>query len=1029
MSATAAALSVFFAVPARAQLTPFDIPAQRLETAVSAFGKQANVQIIAARAITKGKRSPTVRGHMTPREALAQLLAGTGLVAQPTGPQTFAIVVAPPRPLSRVAPPVRRAPGSRNGKKGGENAPRPLKADRAIPVDDELIVVRGYRESLASSAFLKRDAELITDSVSAEDVGKFPDSNIAESLQRITGVAIDRSGGEGQFITVRGLGPEFNTVLVNGRMMATDNPGREFSFDGLSSTMIQRADVYKSSIASLQEGGIGATVNIVTARPLEGKSGFHAAVAAGGIYDDLRRKARSDLSAVMSLSNEGKTVGLVLSASFTDRESQSDAVQIDGWLFSPQTVLKGNGQSAGLTGDDLVEMPTVHVPQNLNFAREQSRRRRINAAATFAAQLNPTMTLSLDGLYSKLDAFSDRAIFANFYSSPYIGLAVDENRTATGFDRPGQRFLLDNPALADRLSLSQNDNIVQSSDRLTQSYQLGANLRWKPSANFEVRLDASKTGAVQHSPGSYVVVGSFAKTSPHFDLNQGGDLPIAYNIGDLADPALLGAHYTRMDQGRVLDLGSEYRLDGGYTLQAGILQSVGFGMAYARRSKVRRYFENIDAVCAYCGYETPVDVSLLRPYRLDRFLTGASGSDDVPREFFTFDPRAIVEYLSDPINLARPRQGRNAQEQAAEAARLLALPGGPFGTRENLTGYSDVRESLVAGYVALQFGGSAWGGNAGLRVVRTATNSSGYDVPMIGVTVTPGDDTLQFAYGPAAAVAVRNSYVTALPSANLKLKLRPEVIARAAFSQTITRPTLTELGVGNTFGGRVSAPLSSGGNPGLRPFRSTNFDVSLEWYLSRVSYLSVGGFYKDLRDFLELQALPVERFGRIFLDTRTRNGQTGYIRGVELGGQYLFDWLPGSASGLGISGNYTYVESKARRELSLADYDCGYNGLSPHSANGSVFYERSGLSIRAAYNWRSSYLRSCRSDQARPRNRSSYGQLDLNLSLDIANGIQIYAQGINVTDARVHEWSAKEDRFLMLQSTGARYNFGIRFKY
>ncbi|MHC1547881.1 TonB-dependent receptor [Phyllobacterium sp. K27] len=1029
VSATAVVLGTFLGVPAAAQRMAFEIPAQRLETAITAFGRQTNVQIIASRRVTKGKRSSPVRGYMTPREALVRLLDGTGLIARPTGSQTFAILY-PSRPITSLPLALQTMRGSPHHGSSGAGSPRSPSAEAPLLAEDEDIVVTGIRESLESSARAKREAELTLDSISAEEVGKFPDSNIAESLQRITGVAIDRSGGEGQFITVRGLGPEFNTVLVNGRVMATDNAGREFSFDVLSSAMIQRADVYKSSIAPLQEGGIGATVNIATARPMDGKVGFHVAAAAGGIYDDLRKTTTPDVSAVASLMNEAKTIGFVISGSYTDRRSQSDAVQVDGWLFSQQSVLHGTGQSAGLTADALDRTATsVHVPQNLNFARENSRRRRINASATVEAQLTDRLTLSLDGIYSKFDASSDRSIFASFYSSPYIALTVDENGTATAFERPGQLFQVSNPALANRISLSQNDNIVQTGNRLTQSYQIGGNLKWRPFDDVEVRFDASKTKATQRSPGSYVVLGSFAQTSPRFDLNKGGDLPIGSNFGNLTDPSLVRAHYTRVDEGRVRDLGSEYRLDTEYKLQSSALKSISFGVSYSERSKFRQYFENSDAACAYCGYEIPVEPSLLRTYHLGGFLPKASGSEYVPHDFFTFDPRAVIAFLSDPGNLARPRQGRDAAEQRVEGARLLALQDGPFGSRESLSGYSNVREAVLGGYVWLQFGGSAWSGNAGIRAVRTETRSSGYVTPVLGVTVTPGDDTLQFGYGPSTGIVIRNSYVNALPSLNIKLNLTPEIVARAAFSQTITRPTLTDLGVSDSLSGRVSAPLSSGGNPNLTPFRSINYDASLEWYLSRISYLSVGVFYKDLRDFLELQTLSLERFGRTFLDTRTRNGQSGYIRGVEFGGQYLFDWLPGAASGLGITGNYTYVESEARRDLTLADYDCGYNGLSPHSANGSIFYEKLGLSARVSYNWRSDYLRSCRSEQSRPRNRSSYGQLDVSLSFDIARDVQIYAQGINITNAHIKEWSAIEDRFLLMQSTGSRYNFGVRITY
>ena len=898
-------------------------------------------------------------------------------------------------------------------------------AQEAPPADE--VVVTGIRGSLASSARVKRDAEQIVDSISAEDVGKFPDANIAESLQRITGVAIDRSGGEGQFITVRGLGPEFNTVLVNGRVMATDNPGREFSFDVLSSNMIQRTDVYKSSVAELQEGGIGATVNIITARPLEGRSGFHIAASAGGIYDTLRDKVSPDLSAVTSYTNADKTIGIVLAGSYTDRYSQLDYVRTEGWLFGPQRVVNGTADSTGLTPGAIVTTPgEVHTPQNVQFARQLDRRKRINVSGTFQAQVTDTLLLTVDGIYSKFDVYSDRNIFANFFSAPYIGMEVDENGTVLGFNRPGQQFLAANPGLADAVSLSQNDNIVNPSERLTNSYQIGGNLKWNPSEDVEVRFDASTTRAKQRAPGMFVVVGSLAQTSPRFDLNKGNDLPIVSNSGNITDPSLMRAHFTGVDDNRVEDEGSEFHLDTTLKVHDSPLKAVRIGFFYSDRSKLRRSQSNRDGNCAYCGYEIPMDPSLLQPFMLDDFLTGVSGSENVPAQFFTYDPRAVIAFMSDPANLARPRQGRTAEEQAAEAARLLALPGGPYGVRENLNSRLDVQEEVTAGYFAMDFGGTNWSANAGIRVVRTQTVSRGFAQPVLNITNTPGDDTLQYQFGEAVPVSVRNSYVNALPSANLKVNLTDNLIARAAYSQTVTRPTLTDLGVDNSFGGRVSVPLSSGGNPSLQPFKSTNYDLSLEWYMSAVSYLSIGGFYKNLSDFLELQTLPVERFGRVFQDTRTRNGQTGYIRGIEVGGQYALDFLDGFASGFGLAGNYTYVESEANRDTTLSDYACGYNGLSPHSANGSVFYEKYGVAARVSYNWRSDYLRACRSDQARPRNRSAYGQLDFNLAYDVTPNFQLYVQGVNVTNARVEEWSVIEDRFLMLQDTGARYNFGVR---
>jgi iron complex outermembrane recepter protein len=950
----------------------------------------------------------------------AVLLAGTLLGATPALAQTE----APPLSAAGEA----AAPPATPAASGEPSAPVAGQA-AAPPNAASDIIVTGIRNSLASAAKIKREANQIVDSITATDVGKFPDNNIAESLQRITGVAIDRSGGEGQFITVRGLGPEFNTVLVNGRVMATDNPGREFSFDVLSSNMIQRTDVYKSPISELQEGGIGATVNVITARPLEGQTGLHGAASAGGIYDTLRKKASPDMSAVGSWTNEDKTIGIVLSGSYTNRKSQLDFVQTEGWIYGPERVVNGDANSTGLTPDAITTTDTINVPQNLQVVREMDRRKRINVSGAFQAKPTDRLLVTLDGIYSKFNVYSNLNRFANFYSAPYIGLTTNDNGTTTGFNRPGTQFLANNPGLADDVSLSQNDNIVSYSNRLTESYQIGGNVKWNPIDDFEVRLDVSRTKATQRNPNSFVVVGSLAQTSPRFDLSPGQDLPTASNFGNITDPSLMRAHYTQVGVGRVRDIGKEYHLDTEYKIHDSILTGVHAGIEYSERHKVQRSFSNDDGACAYCGYDIPIPTNLLQPYNLNGFLSDASGSSQLPKSFFTYDPKAIIAFLSDPATLALPRQDRTAAEQAAEAARLLALPGGPYSPRENLRSRLDVRERVTSGYFSVQFGGEQWSGNAGVRVVNTQTLSRGYDEPVTSITTTPGDDTLTYTYGPATPVSFSNSYTNVLPSANIKYNVTPKLLARAAFSIMVTRPTLTDLGVNNSYGGRVAVPLSNGGNPALRPFKSTNYDVSLEWYPSRVSYVSAGAFYKDLSNFLELQTLPVERFGRIYQDTRTRNGQSGYIRGVEVGGQYAFDSLKGWLSGFGVQANYTYVQSKAKRDQGLADYECGYNGLSPHSANGSVFYEKYGIEARASYNWRSDYLRACRSDQSRPRNRSAYGQFDFNLAYNLNSHFQVYVQGVNVLNEHVKEWSAIEERFLLFQDTGSRYNFGARFKF
>ncbi|WP_420145720.1 TonB-dependent receptor [Sphingobium sp.] len=900
------------------------------------------------------------------------------------------------------------------------------------------IVVTGIRASLSSSAQTKRNAEQIVDSISAVEVGKFPDANIAESLQRITGVAIDRSGGEGQFITVRGLGPEFNTVLVNGRVMATDNAGREFSFDVLSSNMIQRTDIFKSSVSELQEGGIGATVNIVTARPLEGRDGFHATAQIGGIYDTLREKASPDMAANLSYANPEKTFGIVLAGSYTKRRNQIDTIAVDGWINGrPDIVSMIGGVPTLLTGSD-PRYPVegnVNMPQSLYYQRAQESRERINLSGTLQYKPADNLEITIDGIYSKFNVSGVTRKMDNFMAAPYFEPTFDENGTATSLTMIGRDFINQNPQFladyGDRLVNNgvnaKIDHVYNLTNRKSDSYQIGGNVKWQPADNIELRFDASMTGANRKSPNKYLVIGGLLPYSYDFQLDGGGGIPtVSFDNAIINDPNAMRLHYMGIDNNRSRDRGSEFHFDTKWDIDDSVLKSVQIGLSYTQRRKINRSFNNSDSSCTYCGYQIPIPNGLLSAYDWSDLL---GGGRNIPPTAFEFDADAFLDYLNDPATLAIPSNGRTPEEQAAFAQQMLALDGGPFGVREQLRGTVNVRERLTAGYISMQFGGPRWTGNVGMRVVKTDVLSSGFNTPVTSIANTPGDDTLQYTYGPATAVSVSNSYVNALPSANVKYNLTDDLIVRAAYSETITRPTLTDLGVNNDFGGRISVPQSSGGNPSLRPFRSTNYDASIEWYISRVSYVSVGGFYKDLSDFLELQTLPVERFGRIFQDTRTRNGQSGKIKGVEVGGQYSFDALGGFASGFGVTGNYTYVSSSAKRDQALNDYPCGYNGLSPHSANGSVFFENYGLSARVSYNWRSDYLRNCRDSQSRPRNRSSYGQWDFNISYDLTPNFQVYLQGVNVTNEKVNEWSAVKDRFLLLQDTGARYNFGVRAKF
>ncbi|MEL6245781.1 MAG: TonB-dependent receptor, partial [Pseudomonadota bacterium] len=406
----------------------------------------------------------------------------------------------------------------------------------------QTVTVTGIRGSLQQSLDIKRNSNQVVDAVSAEDVGKFPDANVAESLQRITGVAIDRSGGEGQFITVRGLGPEFNTVLLNGRTIATDNDGREFSFDVLSSDIIQRAEVFKTSTPNLQSGGIGSTVNIVTARPFD-RPGTNFTVSAAGTYDTLREDTSPDLTAVGSWTNPDNSFGFLLGASYSDRKVQEDSSFTNGFaLRSGDPAVLAPESSSGLT--EIGALPDgARVQQQVVHSRDIQDRERITVNG--AAQFRPsdTITVTFDGLYSEFDVQSSATQFSGFFSPPFIDPVIDGNGTVVSFSRPGQDFAARNPDIAASVGLSQNDNVVTSNNRLAETYMVGGHVEWEASDALTFNFDVSASNAQRDGTNPFIVIGALAPTSPLIQLPNSDGFSKFPNVSGLTDTSILRVHF------------------------------------------------------------------------------------------------------------------------------------------------------------------------------------------------------------------------------------------------------------------------------------------------------------------------------------------------------------------------------------------------------------------------------------------------------------------------------------------------------
>ncbi len=930
--------------------------------------------------------------------------------------------------------------------------------------DENVIVVTGILKSLEDSIAAKRDSDVIVDAVSAEDVGKFPDQNVAESLQRITGVAIDRSGGEGQFITVRGLGPEFNAVLLNGRTIATDNDGREFSFDVLSSDIIQTAEVYKSSQAGLQSGGIGAVVNIATAKPLD-RPGLNLSGSAAAIYEDLSGEVGTDLSGVASWSDG--TFGVLFGASYNKRNAQIDRNLTNGFalregdpaIFAPET-------STGLDATDIGALPAgSRVQQQVIFSRDIQDRERLTLNGALQYAPSDSVTITLDGLYSKFEVDSFDQQFSGFFSPPFIDPQVDANGTVVSFFRPSAAFRARNPQLAVAnpqltadptdadVGFSQNDNVLTSNNREAETFAFGGNIEFQATETLKFVADAAWSRATRDGTNPFVVLGALAPTSPFIDSTRTDGLSTITNLSGLTDRSIQRLHFVNVNRTRVEDEVQEYRFDAELDVyDAGALRKLTAGAIHTDRKKTRDLFDNFadpdgagplsasDIFCAYCGYTVPFDSSILSDYNFTDFLSGVNGSDTIPATILTASFADAFGELNNAANLNNPnRTGGNTAALLAYANSAGIDPRfGIYTPTFNSSGSFEVDEQIFSIYANSTWGGELFGGNVpwtanlGLRVAFTNVTSSGFDTPVIEFTASTTDSQLDPIFGPSTPTSVDNSYANWLPSANLKLEPTDNTVLRLSYAKTVTRPTLTALGVSNTFGGRSNAPLSGGGNPFLEAFDADNFDISFEWYFEPLSYFSVAGFHKELGNFIQSETIQIpgqvrlidpnpavpDRIDNVtFNDTRERNGLAGSISGVEVAFQKTFN------NGFGGILNYTYVTSE-RENAPVGDL--GYNGFTPHTFNATAFYEKGPLGARVSYNYRDGFLVLGQAEFAEPRQREAFGQLDFSASFELTDQFQIFVEGLNVLGEDTRDFSRFPNRLLTYTRTGARYTAGVR---
>lgn len=907
-------------------------------------------------------------------------------------------------------------------------------ADEAGAGAEDTIIVTGIRGSLSNSAAIKRNSNSIVDAISTEDLGKFPDSNVAESLQRIPGVAIDRSSGEGRFVTVRGFGPAFNTVLVNGRTFASDNQGREFSFDLLAAELISGAEVFKSSQAKLQDGGIGATLNIKTPRPLE-LGGFKAVFSAKGLYERNSGNITPQVFGLVSNTFADDTIGILAAVSYQKRDSEVRFTQNRGYLQLKRPTTAVPVPPLFDQFFSATNTQPLFLPRNQDAGRDTQSRERLGFNATAQFRPSDALTFTLDGLYNKFDVDSRvESLGSWFEPSSYTAATIDSNRTVTSLTTNGV-----------------GDLIQTSNNRFVKTRAVGGNLSWEVNSNLTVKLDASWSRATDDAGGKnyFTVIGIPSQYT--FQQATGSGFPSTVNYsGNLTNPNLGRTHIALRTGNDEAERVMEYKFDSEWKSDGGALDAVRFGLVNTNRKKSSQTIAtNANTLCLYCGYNELSLPSLLSPLNLGSFL-GSGGS--VPTVFQTYDANAYFAFLESAAQAAARDAARGLTP--GTTAALLARTNG-FAAAVQPNSFA-IDEKVYAGYLDADFKGTLgsmpWVVNIGARYMHTELTASGQQQQLLDLLPVLRDPTIYsgvFANGGVPQPTLKkSSYDYFLPSLNIKVNLADDIVARFSASRTVTRPQVRDLAPRTNFDVLRPASLdASGGNPDLKPYTSNNFDLSLEWYPSATTTLSVAVYYKNIQDFIVQTRSPedftIANAGNLpigngitgpntatFNVRRPRNAESANVRGLELNLVHSFDYLPSPLDGFGVALNATFVSSNAEFDQASTDISFAVEGLG-NSYNATAFYEKDGFSARVAWNRRGRFLEALVTpgQGGDPVFRRAYEQVDMRASYDVTEFAQIFVEGTNVFNARNITTGRFDNQVLDYVDTGARYGAGVRVSF
>jgi len=944
-----------------------------------------------------------------------------------------------------------------------EAASDPAPADGAAPQEaEQAIVVTGARAEQRSSIDVKRNADVVLDGIVNDEIGALPDNSVGDTLERITGVSADRFKGNANELSVRGLGPTLSFSTFNGREVSTAGADRSVAFQQFPSELVNGVIVYKTQRADFLEGGIGGVIELKSMRPLDyGKSRFQAEFR--GSYlpkdDDIIGRDglgyRANASLVKQFNTGIGEFGIAIGYQRQDVAAPEDYYNgnaafvpcntsaSNGTLISTNT--PANNAAGAAVNCQFATAPragigetvgtTYYATQSRNFRQQNTRELRNAVIGALQWRPAPNLDIAIDGQWSKRESTEDRNILSIAEALRGIKPILIGNGS-NGYSEGALIKYSGNSNIENQLELRERDEEYKGG---------GATITWKP-GNFTLVADGSFSDSHRTETQKATRMRSTTRVGYELDYTESPDVPrVTFLNFDVNDPAAFGANAATAVYARNRFVTNRQdniwagRFDGEYKFADGsFITAIKAGGRYSEHHRTLDNNRNTDVgtIVPYGSFTTPAQVinaanaNCRKAFPTKDYFPSTNSN---LTSWATFDNQCLYRTFTGSDALPLPAESRDPSDL-------------------------DIRERIKAAYVMANFaGGDGFiSGNVGLRYVKTNITSIGYRLPF-KVTIDTNADNFTVGPDPTGAIqtdTLKGDYSYWLPSLNLSFNLSDKIKLRTAGYRALSRSPIESFGAGIALnpqtagtGGPANVIFNpTSGNPNLKPMRAWNADVSLEFYPSRDTLFSVAGYYKWLRGSVISRSAgipttinvttivdggaPTQASYNVNVIAPSNDPDMRRLYGIEFTGSHNFSWLPGILSGFGVNGslNIAWANFEYPDTSTLATYLDPANliGLSKYVANGTVYWERKGFSLRAMYRYRSHYYKP---NGGTNRSVQDAGYLNLSAQYDVTKNIQLKLQALNVTNTKDVFYKGGYDSIAEVSESGPQYYFGFRIRY